>query len=314
METVARADKGGRENPITMASSLRANKMKSNPRPYLNPTTETLVVFLLLILPQIAKAADYLNSGTIIVIAQTKDRVIMAADSRSGATTDGITVNSVDDSMCKIAAFGHNVAFSAAGILGGPGQEWTAISLAVEIVRASAPRLIGSRQGEAILDKWADSMIQRLHAFSSEQLLSYATANGGHITTGVLAGIEKDKKTWVRAVMVKFSSMNGLTYQGYTLTSDDPPSAYYFLGKSQIGSEFEKDKSSGRAIEERASWDHKNLNGAALDRFKARRLVELTIMYHSNKNDVGGAVDEIEVDESGVRWLHLKPNCTQIYP
>jgi hypothetical protein len=112
----------------------------------------------------------------------------------------------------------------------------------------SAPGPIGSKEGEAILDKWADSMIQRLRVFSSNQLLSYSTVNEGHIATGVLAGIDKDKQAWLRAVMIDFSNVGELSHQSYTLTSNDPPTAYYFIGKSEIGLEFERDKSSSRAI------------------------------------------------------------------
>jgi hypothetical protein len=35
-------------------------------------------------------------------------------------------------------------------------------------------------------------------------------------------------------------------------------------------------------------------------------------MYHSNKTDVGGAVDEIEVKGSGVRWLHVKAKLQSV--
>jgi hypothetical protein len=282
--------------------------------PILSSTLQRVIVgFLFLVPPQFAAAADYINSGTIIVIAQTKHRIIIAADSRSAVTPDGITAKSVDDNACKIAAFGRNVVFSAAGILGNHGKKWTAISQAVDAVTTSAPGPIGSKQGGAILHKWAGSMIQRLRVFSFDQLLSYSTVNEGHIATGVLAGIDKDKQAWLRAVMIDFSNVGEVSHQSYTLTSNDPPTAYYFIGKSEIGLEFERGKSS-RAIKERASWDRKNLSAASLDRFKARRLVQLTIMYHSNKTDVGGAVDEIEVNASGVRWLHVKPNCNQLYP
>src|SRR5262249_44212636 len=108
---------------------------KSNPN--LNVTTKTIVGFLLLVPPRFATAADYINAGTIIVIAQTKHRIIIAADSRSGVTTDGKTVESVDDNACKIAAFGRNVAFSAAGILSSREKKWTAISQAVAVVTTS---------------------------------------------------------------------------------------------------------------------------------------------------------------------------------
>jgi len=272
------------------------------------------LVVAMVFLPRVATTADYINSGSIIVIAQTKNRVIIASDSRIGRSTNGLTINSVDDSACKIARFGRNVVFAASGILSDDGQKWTAISQAVDVVRTSVPGPIGSGQGEAILNKWADSMIQKLRVFSSDQLRSYADTTEGHIATGIMAGIENDKQTWVRAVMVNFSSTTGLSYQPYTLKSNDPPTAYFFMGKSQIALEFEQVKSSSRALEERTSWDRSNLSGASLDRFKARRLVELTIMHHLNKADVGGAVDEIEVDASGVRWLHVKPNCTQMYP
>ena len=67
------------------------------------------------------------------------------------------------------------------------------------------------------------------------------------------------------------------------------------------------------AIEERRAWSRKNMTGQLFDRFKTYRLVELTIMYHPNKTDVGGPVDEIELDPSGVRWLHRKSNCPEIY-
>jgi hypothetical protein len=281
--------------------------------PSLNATTKAIVGFLFLVSSQFATAADYINSGTIIVIAQTKQRIIMAADSRSGVTTDGKAIKSVDDNACKIAAFGRKVIFSAAGILGNHGKKWTAISQAVDAVTTSAPGAIGSKEGEAILDKWADSMKQRLRVFSFDQLSSYSTVNEGHIATGILAGIEKDKQAWLRAVMIDFSNMGELSHQSYTLTSNDPPTAYYFIGKSEIGFEFDRDKSSSRAIKERTSWDRKNLSGASFDRFKVRRLVELTIMYHLNKTDVGGAVDEIEVSASGVRWLQVKPNCNHLY-
>jgi hypothetical protein len=212
--------------------------------PSLNAATKAIISFLLLVPPRFATAADYINSGTIIVLAQTKHRIIIAADSRSGDTTDGITVKSVNDNACKIAAFGRNVAFSAAGILGNRAEKWTAISQAVGVVATFAPGPIGSEQGEDILNKWAASMIQRLRVFSSNQLLSYSTINEGHIATGVFAGIETDKQAWLRAVMIDFSSMGGLSLESYTLTSDDPPTAFYFIGKSGIGFEFERDKQS----------------------------------------------------------------------
>lgn len=247
-------------------------------------------------------------SGTIVVIAETKHRVIIAADSRAGLSDDGITIRSTDDHDCKIAPLGRRTAFSAAGILGNGASQWTAVS---EAVRAAATISgpVGSIQGDLILKDWAESVMQRLADFSPQQLLSYAGTNDGHVTTGVLAGVEGDGRVWLRAVLINFSTAAGLSYQGYTLTSADPPTAYYFLGKSEIGLEFERDRTSSRAVKERAAWSKRKLTGAALDEFKARRLVELTIRYHPNKSEVGGPVNEIELDASGVHWVQVKPGC-----
>ena len=101
-----------------------------------------------------------------------------------------------------------------------------------------------------------------------------------------------------------------MSYQGYTLTSKDPPTAYYFLGKGEIGLEFEESATSKRAVKERARWKRMNTAGAAFDRFKTRRLVELTISYLPDSTAVGGPVDEIELDATGgARWIPVKPKC-----
>jgi hypothetical protein len=263
------------------------------------------------LLSQIATAQSRVSSGTIIVIAQTKRRVIIASDSRAGQTVNGTTVMRVDDDQCKIATLGKDTVFAAAGILGSAGSSWTATTEATEARTRTVPTgvAIGSAQGDLILRAWAVSMQQRLAVFSPEQLFSYAAANDGHVTTGVLAGIEADGTAWIHDAMINFSDQGGLSYQGYTLTSNDPPTAYYFLGKNEIGMEFEQYKTSERALTERAKWSHMKLKGVAFDRFKARRLVELTIQYHLPSSDVGGPVDEIEVDASGARWIKVKKRC-----
>jgi hypothetical protein len=132
---------------------------------------------------------------------------------------------------------------------------------------------------------WADAMKRRLLAdFSPQQVLSYAATNG-HVTTAVLAGVEKDGNAWIQGVTIKFSNTDGLYNEGFKLISNDPPTAYYVLGKKEtveLGLEFEQG-SSNRAVTEQMTWNQKNLAGASLE------------------------------DASGVQWLHVKPNCNQSY-
>ena len=53
------------------------------------------------------------------------------------------------------------------------------------------------------------------------------------------------------------------------------------------------------------------MGGIEFERFKARRLVELTIQYLPNKSDVGGPIDELEMDANGPHWIQVKPHCAQ---
>jgi hypothetical protein len=268
-----------------------------------------IIVSMFLEIPS-ANAGLPMASGTIVVIAQTKSRVIIAADSRVGTTEYGTIVQSVDDSSCKIAALSGDVVFAAAGLLSDGKQSWTAISAAnAAIANTPHGRRISGAESDSVLARWADSMTRNYMEFSRDQLSAYADANNSHLTTGVLAGVEKTGHAWIHAVMLNYSKNGSLSYQGYVLTSNDPPTAYYSLGKDSVFREFEEDKKSSRAMAERTAWDHIRLRGTAFDEFKARRLVELTIMYHTDKLDVGGPVDEIELDTKGVRWIHVKQNC-----
>jgi len=269
-----------------------------------------IIASVLLALPQ-PRAGEPMASGTIIVIAQTKNRVIIAADSRTETTVNGTVIQGIDDSSCKIAALSGDVVFTAAGLLGDGKHSWTAVSEAIAAI-ANTPHgsRISGAESDLVLANWAEAMKQNFREFSNEQLSAYAYADDGHLTTGLLAGVEKTGGTWIHAMMLNYA--NGFLSpqgQGYVLNSDDPPTAYTSLGKYDIFHEFEGEKKSSRAIAERAAWEHTGLLGTTFDEFKARRLVELTIMHHADKLEVGGPVDEIELDANGVRWVQVKKNC-----
>ena len=64
-----------------------------------------------------------------------------------------------------------------------------------------------------MLVNWAEAMRQNFREFSNEQLSAYAYPRDGHLTTGLLAGVEKTGGTWVHAMMLNYA--NGfLSLQG----------------------------------------------------------------------------------------------------
>lgn len=182
-----------------------------------------IIATMFLSLPN-ANAGQPMASGTIVVIAQTKSRIIIAADSRVGTTENGTIIQSVDDSSCKIAALNGHVVFAAAGLLSDGKQGWTAISEAnAAIANTPHARRISGAEGDSVLARWADSMMRNYMEFSGNQLSAYADANSGRLTTGVLAGVEESGRTWIHAVMLNYGKNGSLSYQGYVLTSNDPP-------------------------------------------------------------------------------------------
>ncbi|HLN02751.1 MAG TPA: hypothetical protein VK335_25910 [Bryobacteraceae bacterium] len=255
-----------------------------------------------------ARASESIIAGTIVIVAQAKNYVIFAADSRVGAS-NGTAVASVDDTYCKIGPLHSNTLFAAAGIVTDPARSWAAdTEMDTVLVQTFHGERMGIGDGESALGRWAEAMTQRLFALPRNQLLAYTKSNDGVAATGVLAGIEKDGSTWVHVSKISFDSARGLSHQESDMAWSGSATRYFGLGQSEIAVEFDHGSTS-RAIAERAQWRGVNLSGPDFDRFKARRLVELTIQYLPNKSDVGGPVDEIELDANGRRWIQVKPHC-----
>lgn len=255
-------------------------------------------------------AADAITAGTIIIVAQARDYILFAADSRIG-TSNGTAVSSVDDTYCKIAPLHGNTLFAAAGIVTGPARTWAADTEMDQIlIETLSGQPVSGAAAQSALRVWGDSMARRLLALPRNQLISYIQSNDGVAAAGVLAGIDRDGSAWVHVSRIGLNDVRELSHQESDMTSRNASTKYFGLGQSEIAIEFDH-ATTPRAIAERARWKSMDLSGREFDRFKARRLVELSIQYLPNKSDVGGPVDEAELDLHGQRWLQVKSNCDQ---
>ncbi len=217
---------------------------------------------------------------------------------------------SVDDTYCKIAPLPGNTLFAAAGIVTDPARSWAAdTEMDRVLIEKRQTSRMGSAEGASALSRWAELMMQRLITLPREQLLAYTRSNDDIAATGVLAGLDPDGDTWVRVSKISFDAGRGLAHQESDVPWRGSATKYFGLGQSEIAVEFDHGDTA-RAVAERAHWKDLNLSGREFDRFKARRLVEVTIQYLPNKSDVGGPVDEIELDSNGQRWIQVKPVCT----
>lgn len=269
-----------------------------------------VALFFLLAPSPHACANDSITAGTIVIVAQAGNYIIFAADSRVGSS-NGTAVASVDDTYCKIAPLRGNILFAAAGIVTDPIRSWAAdTEMDAVLLPATPVAPMSGSAGASALSRWAESMIRRLSGVPPAQLLAYTGSNDGVAAAGVLAGIGKDGSTWIHVSKITADGAPGLSHQETAVDWHGPATQYFGLGQSEIAVEFDHG-SSARAIAERARWTQMKLSGIEFDRFKARRLVELTIQYLPDKADVGGPVDEIELDASGPHWIQAKPNCAQ---
>jgi len=245
-----------------------------------------------------------------VIVAQARDYVIFAADSRVGAS-NGTAVASVDDTYCKIGPLHGNTLFAAAGIVTDPARNWSADTVMdTVLVENWRGAQLSSPDGELALIRWADAMTQKLIALPLNQLEAYTKSNDGVAATGVLAGVDLGGNPWVRISTIRQDAARSLVHRESDMTSRSAATRYSGLGQSEIAVEFDHGNTT-RAIDERAQWKDRNLTGIEFDRFKARRLVELTIQYLPNKSDVGGPVDELELSKNGPHWIQVKPHCRQ---
>ena len=275
--------------------------IQSRSRPWLSLSA-------LLALSLTARAGDSILAGTIIVVALAKDHVVVAADSRLGAS-NGTTVASVDDTYCKIAPLQGKTLFAAAGIVTDPDRNWSADNeMAVAIYSSPPAGRMDTEAGRSAMGRWAESMIRKLTSLPRKQLLAYVAANDGVAATGILAGMDKDANSWAVVSKIAFDGSQGLAHSESSIAPPGSEAKYFGLGKSEIAIEFDHGDTP-RATAERVQWDGMNLSGIEFARFKARRLVELTIAHTANNADVGGPVDEIELDAGGLHWIQVKPHC-----
>ena len=269
---------------------------------------EALIPLVVVLAFPHAGMRDSVTHGTIIVVGKSPERVILAADSRIGSTQTGIGVERINDSYCKLAALGGHTVFGASGVIGNGNGDWTAVSLATAIPTPSTP--MSREDGLGFLLSWSNSIIQKLSGLSPEQLRAIASQNDGNITTGVLAGVNRDDTTWAQAVIVQYSVIAGLAVpKSYDLIANKRME-YFTLGKGEIVREF-VDKTSRRATVENARWAklRSKMGQRAFEEFKTRRLADLTIKLYPDKSAVGGPIDEVALDADGVRWISLKSNC-----
>ena len=272
-------------------------------------------------------ACAQIESGTIIVLNITKDKIIMAADSRVGSIPP-------DDTHCKIFAFGHKTLFTGTGNAnvipwGFPLlQGWRDADVAHTIIAAhrdehtdAASRL------NTIADQWADTIRgnwENMLHWHPNDVLQAARKNNHVLTVGLFI----EQHHWWAAVILLVE--NPLPRVGYMIMRDGDfgkkcwpchqkrSSQICALGEYQpieTIANFCSENTSKRTLKQDwATWTKQaspQLRKLTKDELWPMRLAELAIAKDTS-GTVHLPVDLIETVPNGsVRWLYKKPNCPE---
>ena len=246
-------------------------------------------------------ASAQINSGTLIVFQITKDKLVIAADSRS--MTNGVP----DDTSCKIMAFNDKIVFFTDGSAGYRPINPFDIAFDNRTEAANAIRSQVQRSSlEDIANAWAQNVIQRwqsLYALHPEVVVDASKIKKGELADGVFAEAVNGKII-IAARTIVFKPEDLIPIVAYPLSGDctTGPCA---VGITDVFSEYmAKPPTSRRAISE-------NITKPGIDEIaRAKRLIELSKLHSVQKDSIGGDIDVLELSNSGrIQWDARKDNC-----
>ena len=274
-----------------------------------------------------AAARPQLRSGTIVVISYSKQKVILAADSRANLGDDRY-----EDSYCKVTALSNKLIFAATGIVGDNSYllpEDLRFGAIEEARKAAAstitnPDPFGYGTVGAVATRWGQAMTVRFTKASKirldEWLKAINATDERAFVIGIFAGLEPTGEVAVKCVHVDYGEPQKghfVPIARYNLQFIDMSSipdgitmieAY---GMPEVIQEIKAGKTQ-RAKEEAVAMAKlaKQLTPEEFDRARVIRLVDLTLAYHPKQKFVGGNIDALELLHSGrVNWIQRKNNC-----
>src|SRR5215471_15825393 len=134
-----------------------------------NTHAELLMTVLFLVSPITFASDQHASRGTILVIAQNRSRVIIAADSRINFSSDAERGH--HDRYCKIAALSNDLVFGGSGLLGDWPNTWSTASEMARAVFLGGAKNIDEHNTAPVFRAWANFVIPHLSRMPPTELL-----------------------------------------------------------------------------------------------------------------------------------------------
>jgi hypothetical protein len=283
-------------------------------------------------------AKGQIDSGTVVVVGVSKDKVVMAADSRTLGGRDASGNEIYYDRQCKLAALGGKVLYATSGLIAEyskvlpDGLQVDALDHAREAVLAGpATRQVaescsppschaGTIPGfvESIGDAWWTTIATSLMKSSNDETRHWLSGLGLNANqvgiTGIFAGITPthEMEMVVRGFACRLplpGSEKDVAAAGPRQCSPiadrhsispTPELRWYAFGITDITSK------NIDPVSLKVDWP--NLKDWQI----AVRLVDLTIAFSSEKKNVHQPIVAVELGRDGaVTWLQNEQNCPQ---
>ncbi len=248
--------------------------------------------------------AQALETGTVIAVAYSRQRIVVAADSRASFMAEGF-----QDEVCKIAHPSRKVLFAASGMVGA--GDWYASDVAKQV----AARLVGDNPYlsesslQSLAEAWGRAMAEKIRALPPQVIQKHMRESQ---TAALFAGLDRADEVnvvQVRLTPVPAASGIDVRMEVKRVPVDPQRTLYLVFGRPQIAMEFLERKTE-RAQAEVAKWPEYFRGSPDVSQEVAMRLVDLTGHFDPRKDLVGGSTAAIRMDgQGGVRWLKRPASC-----
>lgn len=275
--------------------------------------TTLILIVCLLFLAVIDTASAQDRSGTIIIVAGSQNKIVMAADSRESMIRRNGS-KSIDDTECKIVTLPRKLVFAPAGRVGhknttDPTLSWDSYDIARDAAKTVE---ISGGSIEATAHLWADKVAAMHDQDLARAVITSNKASDNIIEYAFFAGFEGGIPLVYRTIIFKNKESTGPKYLKIT---DGPLKMaewrFYRIGVFDIADEFSAQQSD-RAISWLATFRSEHPAEAPWETLLSplsERIIQLTDLYSSEKDSVGGPIDVIEIGPDGNQWVRKKQNC-----
>ncbi|MBZ5509326.1 MAG: hypothetical protein LAO78_28035 [Acidobacteriia bacterium] len=275
-----------------------------------------LVVLALSACAQELAQSVKVGHGTVVVIFFSKERVVLAADSR--LTYSG-PVGLHKDNQCKVSNLGHQTIFAASGFnrYNFPQDrnmpKFDVYQQAVQVSRSYKGNL--HERGKAVAEAWAQQVKAALDiglVRHPAEVMSSLHGQSMQLASGVFAG-KSDTGLAVYHASILCECRTAHKYASIHISqlqpvNDGVPAAS--IGTAETMGLFSEvaDATSPRGLAERDTWKEAE-DKPDRDANVTIRTGEF-ILHHSKDRTIGGPLNAIELTAAGaVRWVKREKNC-----